>query len=47
MKKLFRKYGALLASLSLAVTAINVNSACIFFAHQPELPKGAMKLRSF
>ncbi len=28
-------------------TAANVNSACLFVAHQPKLPKGAEKLRKF
>lgn len=35
------------ANAALSVTSISVNSACIFFAHQPKLPQGAKKLRKF
>ena len=34
-----------LAKAAKAVVSSNVNSACIFVAYQPKLPKGAEKLR--
>ncbi len=37
---------AIAAAAKMATTA-NVNSACMFVAHQPKLPKGAEKLRKF
>lgn len=37
----------LMASLALVVTMLNVNAACMCYAHQPELPEGAKKLRKF
>ncbi len=36
-----------IAAAAKTVTAANVNSACLFVAHQPKLPKGAEKLRKF
>ena len=45
MKNLITKYGGIIATLALMVTAINVNHMCMFVAHQPELPEGADKLR--
>lgn len=47
MYKLFAKFGSAIACMALAVTAMNVNSACICLIHQPELPEGANKLRKF
>ncbi|HDK7155510.1 TPA: cyclic lactone autoinducer peptide [Clostridium botulinum] len=41
------KIGKVLASLALMVTAYNVNAACMFYIHQPKMPKGAEKLRKF
>lgn len=35
------------AAAAKMVTSFNVNSACLFVAHQPKLPKGAEKLRKF
>ena len=37
----------LMASLALVVTMLSVNTACMCYAHQPELPEGAKKLRKF
>ncbi len=37
---------AIAAAAKMATTA-NVNSACMFVAHQPKMPKGAEKLRKF
>jgi len=47
LNKLFVKFGSAVACLALAVTAMNVNSACICLIHQPELPEGAKNLRKF
>lgn len=47
MKKYVIKFGTILAGFALMITALNVNSACLFVAHQPELPTGAGKLRKF
>lgn len=44
MKNLLYKFGGAIASLALVVTALNVNSACYFYIHQPKLPEGAEKL---
>lgn len=41
------KFGGVIASLALFVTAYNVNVACCFISHQPKLPEGAKKLRKF
>jgi AgrD protein len=45
MKNLFAKYASVIAALALMVTAVSVNRACVFYAHQPKLPEGAEKLR--
>ncbi|MDF2941248.1 MAG: hypothetical protein K0S01_106 [Herbinix sp.] len=47
MKLRLLKLGTCLASLALIVTALNVNTACMMFVHQPELPDAAKKLRKF
>ena len=47
MNKLISKFGSLVACLALMVTVANVNSACYFLFHQPELPNGAKKFRKF
>jgi len=36
-----------IAAVAKTATAANVNSACLFVAHQPKLPKDAKKLRKF
>ena len=33
--------------LALAVVTANINAACTFLVHQPELPENAKKLRKF
>ncbi|MSU01478.1 cyclic lactone autoinducer peptide [Tissierella sp. DSM 105185] len=45
LKKVILRFGGVLASLALMVTSMNVNTTCMYLAHQPELPKGAEKLR--
>jgi len=41
------KLGSVVASLALMVTALNVNTACVYIAHQPKLPDSAKRLRKF
>lgn len=36
-----------IAATAKMATSANVNSACMFFVHQPKLPEGAKKLRKF
>lgn len=36
-----------IAAVAKMATAANVNSACMFVAYQPKLPKDAKKLRNF
>jgi len=45
MKKIMVKFGGMLAAMAILITTINVNSTCICFAYQPELPEEAFKLR--
>ena len=47
VKKLFYKSGGLVAALALVVTTLNINTTCMFMAHQPKLPTSASKLRKF
>ena len=47
MRKTLVKFSGVIASLALMVTAMNVNTTCIWLIHQPKLPKGAEKLRRF
>jgi len=46
-RNMVSKLGVLLASLALMIVSLNVNTTCMFVAHQPELPEGAKKLRKF
>lgn len=47
LNSLLVKLGTMVASFAFVLTAINVNSACVLFVHQPELPEGAKDLRRF
>lgn len=47
MKNFFKKYGSWMAALAMVVTTMSVNSACIFYMHQSEVPQAAKKLRKF
>ncbi|MDD4629272.1 MAG: cyclic lactone autoinducer peptide [Eubacteriales bacterium] len=47
MKNLVVKFSGVIAALALMVTAANVNHACMIVMHQPNLPKGAEKLRKY
>ena len=41
------KLGSMVSAFALTVTAYNVNTTCVWFAHQDELPKDAKRLRKF
>lgn len=45
MKKFILLLGKVVSSFALAVTLLNVNSACIFLTHQDEIPESANKLK--
>lgn len=45
--KFLVKFGSTVAALALMVTACNVNTACCWISHQPEMPQGAEKLKKF
>lgn len=47
MRWMFFKIGTSLACFALIFTALNVNTACMLFVHQPKLPDNAKKLRLF
>jgi AgrD protein len=47
MNNFIAKFGGLVAALAIMVTAVSANRVCMFIMHQPELPKGAEKLRKF
>lgn len=44
MKGFLLYIGSMVASFGLAITSLNVNTACAFTMHQPKLPEGAEKL---
>ncbi len=46
-EKWMYRLGSMVASLALLVTALNVNTACVYIAHQPKLPDSAKKFRKF
>ena len=45
MKKMLMNLSKVAAALALVITTCNVNSACLMWLHQPELPQGADSLR--
>jgi cyclic lactone autoinducer peptide len=47
MKKITLGMSRIVSCLALMVTVMNVNSACFFLMHQPELPKGSDSLRKY
>lgn len=47
MKRCTINSSKVVASVALFVTALNVNSVCMYIAHQPKLPEAAKKLRKF
>lgn len=46
-KSWFYTLGRMVAAFAFMVTTINVNTTCMWHAHQDELPKSAKKLRKF
>ena len=44
-EKLLYLLGSVVASFAVMITSINVNTTCMFIAHQPKLPNSAKKLR--
>ncbi|NLY46577.1 MAG: cyclic lactone autoinducer peptide [Tissierella sp.] len=47
MKRIILLVSGLVASISLSITSLNVNSSCAFLIHQPKLPQGAEKLSKY
>ena len=47
MKKTLLRLGTRLAGLALMITALNVNTTCLYVMHQPKLPENAEKLSKF
>jgi cyclic lactone autoinducer peptide len=47
MKNLRFKFAGMVAGVALLLTTFNMNSTCIYIAHQPKLPEQARKLRKF
>jgi len=47
MKKIILRVSGLIACFALAITAMNVNAACIFIIHQPKMPENSLRLRKF
>lgn len=45
--KLVMKFGGVFAALAVGVATMSANTACLWFAHQPELPEDVKKLRKF
>lgn len=45
MKKTGKKISSYVAALALSVASANVNSCCMYVMHQPQMPKGAEKLK--
>ena len=45
MKHTLSRLCAAVASFALLITSMSVNSACMVWLHQPELPEGADSLR--
>ncbi len=46
-KNFMYSLGGVVASLALMITTLNVNTTCLYMAHQPKLPDSAKKLRKF
>ncbi|MBQ6888705.1 MAG: cyclic lactone autoinducer peptide [Lachnospiraceae bacterium] len=45
-RKIVLKLANLLGVVAIAITSYSVNQTCMFWAYQPELPKGADKLKN-
>ncbi len=46
-QKLLYLLGSVVGSFALMITSLNVNTTCMFIAHQPKLPNSAKELRKF
>ena len=46
-KEIIYSIGGIIATLAVTLTAINVNTTCLFYAHQPKLPNSSKKFRKF
>lgn len=44
MKKIVQKLGKVIAAMALVVTTMTVNSTCIHYVYQDEIPECAKKL---
>lgn len=47
MRAFIIKFSGIIASLALMITALNMNTTCMMYSHQPELPDKAKSLRRF
>ncbi len=47
VNSLLYSVGGMIGALASIVTALNVNTTCLFYAHQPKLPSAARKLSKF
>ena len=47
VKAIAQKLCAPLLGAAMLITAMNVNSTCMYMIHQPKLPQTANKLRKF
>lgn len=45
MENLKKKCSKIVAGVAMKITSNTVNSACLYFMHQPRLPEGAERLR--
>ncbi|NCC15450.1 MAG: cyclic lactone autoinducer peptide [Clostridia bacterium] len=46
-KNFLYSLGGMVATLAVVITTLNVNTTCLYMAHQPKLPDAAKKLRKF
>ncbi|MFA9375858.1 MAG: cyclic lactone autoinducer peptide [Lachnotalea sp.] len=46
-KKVYKNMLSLVASIALALTTLNVSTACWYIMHQDEIPEEAKRLRKF
>lgn len=47
MLKAAKRLGHVVAVFALVVATCNVNSACVFIVHQPDIPESAAKLKKY
>ena len=39
--------GSTIATFAVIITTLNVNTTCLYMAHQPKMPESSKKLRKF